>query len=103
MSRCSVGEGWERRKPAFGITIYRDEDGEANVESRFFGTEDTTEAAIAEAQKLGPIQGWRLWTASVDEGENVTHRTGDGIYLTHFEDLEDGHHWHIGPTWVEAG
>jgi hypothetical protein len=92
----------ERREPAFGITIYRDEPGEANIEARFVGTEPAAVEAIAEARKCGPLQGWPLWSASVDEGESVTQRTGDGINLTHFEDSPNGRHWYLGPTWIDG-
>jgi hypothetical protein len=90
-----------QRQRAYGITIYRDEDGEANVESRFVGSEPSSAQAIKVAQSVGPTVGWPLWSASVDEGEEVRERTRDGIYLTRFEDDPTGRHWNIGPDWVE--
>lgn len=92
-----------RRHPAFGITLYRDDPdaGEANVESRFVGTEPTVEVAIAEARKAAMATGWPCWSATVDTGENISERTRDGIWLTHFEDAEHGVRWYLGPDWLD--
>jgi hypothetical protein len=94
----------DRRVPAFGITIYRDEVDEANVDNRFMGTRPTAKLAIAEAQKIGPTIGWDLWSASVDEGELVSRLIADDrVWLTDFESDPQGRKWYIGPDWVEVG
>lgn len=97
--------GRETRTLAYGITLYRDDPdaGEANVESRYVGSEPTAGAAIAAAQQAGPATGWQYWSATVDKGEDVSERTRDGIILTCFETPESGdrERWNIGPGWCD--
>ena len=99
----------ESREPAFGITIYRDEPDEANVESRFVGCEDDPATAIREARSAAidaaRVGRWHAWSATVDSVIVVTSPIRLGsmtVRSTTYEDPDHGQRWSIGPTWTDG-
>lgn len=92
----------EPMEKVYFATIYKDEDGEASVQTSGLGWFTSTRKAEVAVQESIHDRRWPLWSATIDEGHLEHYVTEDGIDLPSFEETEGGQRIYFGPDWREV-
>jgi hypothetical protein len=94
---------------AWEVTIYRDEDGEANVEVRTIGMYPTRDAALVAtwemiARLAAADPRWTdWWSATIDAGTREPRQSREGWPMDDaFIRDEPGARLYVGPTWEQG-